>query len=203
LQGKKCGTDLEHGVREVNELVGRSIATCFAVVAVLCLAVEQESVRAEPVRSESAAAETTVRHDIEQRIAALKQRVSELNARVAELSRDNRDLTARLQSRRQRETGATSPAVQGEPGVVSNVQGSRVAGRQVPLWDSPGGAMSGSKIVGRVVSGFPVRIVETKRVGRQQWTRCYTYHFTPASFAWVAAHMVHTERQGNLSENGG
>jgi len=203
FQGKKCSIDSECAVREVNELVGRCVATCFAVVAILCLAVHQESVRAEPVRSESGTSETTVRHDIEQRIAALKQRVPGLNAHVAEFSRDNKDLTARLQSRRQEVTGAPSPAVQGEPGVLSSMQGSRVAGRQVPLWHSPGGPMSGSKTVARVVSGFPVRIVETKHVGAQQWTRCYTYHFTPASFVWVASHMVRTERHGNLPENGG
>jgi len=179
------------------------VATYFAVVLVLCLAAVQESVGAEPVRSESGSVETTVRHDIEQRIAALKQRVSELDARVAELSRANRDLTARIQSRRQGETGARFPAVQGKPGVLSSVQGDRLAGRQVPLWDSPGGPMSGARIVARVVSGFPVRIVETKRVGSQQWTRCYTYHYTPTSFAWVASHMVRTEQRDNLSENGG
>lgn len=178
------------------------MATCLAVMAVSCLASVQESVGAVSVNPVQSTGETTVRQDMEHRIAEFKQQISELDARVAELRRDNMDLTERLQSRRQEETPVSSPAVQGEPGVLTSVQGSRVAGQRVPLWDSPGGTMSGARIVARVVSGFPVRIIETRRVGAQQWTRCYTYHFTPSSYAWVVSHMVRTGQQANPPQKG-
>ena len=203
MGGVECSICSERRVREVDDLVGRFVGPCYAVTAILCLAAVQGWAGAESVNSGPSTGEATVRRDIQHRIAELKQRISELNARVSELKRDNMDLTERLQSRRQEKTGVSSPAVQGEPGVLSNAQESRVAGQRVSLWDSPGGTMSGARIVGQVVSGFPVRVVETRRVGAQQWIRCYTYHFTPNSFAWVVSHMVRTEQQANPPQNGG
>jgi hypothetical protein len=171
-------------------------------MAILCLADARESAGTALVNPVPGNNDTTVRQDVQRHIAELKQRISELDARVAELKRDNTDLSERLQLRRHKKTGVSSPAMQGKPGVLANVQGSRVAGQRVSLWDLPGGTMSGARIIGQVVSGFPVRIIETRRIGTQQWTRCYTYHFTPSSFAWVVSHMIRIGQPANQPQNG-
>jgi len=149
------------------------------------------------------ATDATVRRKLVERIAALKKQVSELETRVVHLARDNKDLRARLEARRQGKARASAPAVQGDPGILSNPDTQGAANRFVPLWDTAGGPMAGSKVVARLVSGFPVRIVKAQRVAGQEWTQCYTYHFTPGSYGWVVSHMVRTEQQTSPAQDEG
>jgi len=148
-------------------------------------------------------ANMSVRDELLQRVATLEKEVSALEGQVAGLVRDREDLTARLNARRNMGAPGQSPAIDGVPAVLSGARGDLLADRRVPLWDTPGGPMSGAKVVARVVNGFPVRIVSKKRVAAQDWVQCYTYHLTPNSIGWVASSQVRAEQDSFPSQNEG
>ncbi len=176
----------------MNYSVGGRAAT-WCTIAIL-IALVQGS--AYPERG---ATDPPVRRKLVEKIAALKKQVAELETRVAHLARDNNDLRARLEARRQGKAGAAAPAVQGDPGILSNPYAQGTANRFVRLWDTAGGPMAGSKVVAQLVSGFPVRVVKAQRVAGREWVQCYTYHFTPGSYGWVVSDMVRSERRTTLA----
>jgi len=181
--------------RAAMYLAVAAIAGWTAVLNAPAATVPAGANRTPPTRTDS--------QQLAERIDALKKEVARLEVRVAELTRDNRDLTARLEARREQGPTTPAPAVEGEPAVLSTINDERATGRQVLVWDTPGGPMTGAKVVGRVRSGLPVRAIKTQRVGTQEWTQCYTYHFTPNSIGWVVSHMVHSKPPKSVVQDEG
>jgi len=137
---------------------------------------------------------------IEDRIDALEKKISDLDALAASLTRDNRDLEARLRLRAGQKSVVPEPAVAGDPAVLVAVPAQGVNEGVVLIWDSSGGPMAGAKVIAKMRSGFPIRVLDTERSGDTDWIHCYTYHFTQNSLGWVSAQTVRVDKNKEESE---
>lgn len=197
VQGR-CARNRSHTWGSAKVLIWTKICTAAVVVAGATMVAGD--VRA--ASQESMARRNSAKSAVISEIDALEKEITDLEARAESLLKDNKDLTARFRRRAGDGSVQPAPASVGEAAMLVTTPTNEVEDRVVLVWSMSGGLMAGAKVVAKMRSGFPVRILAEERSGGQDWVQCYTYHFTRDSLGWVVAHAVRRDRDENRSQNG-